>query len=127
MKNIHFLFAFVIIVTLGSCGSKSNSDQGSSTGTNTTTTVTNEQAPPDTDLSSEPSRLIEKTVTSNDGLLMRDKPDVSGKLVVVMPYNSKVTILEENIKKDNILKVSGYWVKARYGRYEGFCFDGFLK
>jgi hypothetical protein len=118
MKIINSIFAIAILLSVCSCGNQSGTDSGSST-TTTATTVTNDNK--------DQPKVIKKLVTSADGLLMRDKPDISGKTITVMPFNSKIVILEENIKKDNILKVSGYWVKVRFGNYEGYCFDGFLK
>lgn len=68
-----------------------------------------------------------KYVTAKAGLLIRSGPGVDMKVLTVVPYNEKVTILSTSNKKDNINQISGYWVKIRYKSYTGYAFDGYLK
>lgn len=66
----------------------------------------------------------EYIVTASDGLRMRDAPE-NGAILVVMPYNATI-LVDPNVKiaDDNRL---GYWVPCKYGEYEGWTADWYLK
>jgi len=78
------------------------------------------------------SNLLENgmTVNAKAGLVLRDKPDISGNKIVVVPYGERVAV----IKDDGYVPIffqtnekSGYWQKVEYGDYIGYVFDGYLE
>lgn len=84
----------------------------------------------------------QNTVVAVNGLKMRTKPSLKGKVISKIPYGEKVDIVDPMLTGldtlDSNYKVyyteedyyepllSGYWVKARYDGEEGFVFSGFL-
>ena len=65
-------------------------------------------------------------ISASKGLRMRDKPSLKGKKIGVIPFNTKVTFLEE--KGANIVLVGrkGRWTKVKWDKKRGWVFGGFL-
>ncbi|MDH4129854.1 MAG: SH3 domain-containing protein [Spirochaetota bacterium] len=75
-------------------------------------------------------------VSAKNGLRLRETPSQKAKILITIPYRSKVTIISENGPREVIEGVSGRWVKVRFWQYNrhdllnidiiGYLFDGFL-
>jgi hypothetical protein len=62
------------------------------------------------------------------GLNMRETPDTKGKIIILIPFNSKVEIIErENGVSYNINGRSGSWTNVKYKNKTGWVFGGFLR
>jgi hypothetical protein len=68
-------------------------------------------------------------ISATSGLKMRSDPTLSSNVLVVIPYQGKVEILE--ILKDTVpMEIQGrcgYWCKVKWGEYTGYVFGGFLE
>ncbi|HBD94418.1 MAG: hypothetical protein A2015_09080 [Spirochaetes bacterium GWF1_31_7] len=73
-----------------------------------------------------PNTPIIKMV-SVDNLRLRETPDVSSKVILLMKKNTKIEIIDLG-KMTFVNKVSGTWIKVRteLGE-EGWCFDAYLE
>ncbi len=66
-------------------------------------------------------------VLSKNGLNLRESPSDKSKILDVVPYNTKVNILEKNAsEKFKVNGFSGTYVKIKYKGVEGYIFSGFL-
>lgn len=65
-------------------------------------------------------------VFSISGLNMRDEPSTSSKVLEMVPYGSKITVLDTVSKIQAIDNYRGYFIKAAYNGRTGYLFDGFL-
>ena len=73
-----------------------------------------------------PNTPIIKMV-SVDNLRLRETPDVSSKVILLMKKNTKVEIIDLG-EKTFVNKVSGTWLKVRTTQgEEGWCFDAYLE
>ncbi len=84
----------------------------------------------------------QNTVVAVNGLKMRSRPSLQGKIINKIPYGEKVEIIDVNHHGHDTLAsnykvyfgddesyeplLSGYWVKARHEGEEGYVFSGFL-
>ena len=66
-------------------------------------------------------------MVSVDNLRLRETPDVSSKVILLMKKNTKIEIIDLG-KMTFVNKVSGTWIKVRteLGE-EGWCFDAYLE
>ncbi len=71
---------------------------------------------------------IEKIKYTNapSGLRLRESPNTESKVILTIPYNEKVAILDEDDKSVTFENISGKWTKIRYNKNEGWVFGGFL-
>ncbi|WP_020560768.1 lysozyme inhibitor LprI family protein [Thiofilum flexile] len=60
-------------------------------------------------------------------LVVREKPDISGKKLGTVPEGGKVQVLEAKIKADSISGFKGHWVKITWLNGSAYVFDAFLK
>lgn len=72
-----------------------------------------------------------RDVTTESGVILRDKPSKEGKKVSVAPQNARVEIVNNcsMLKQSTAVTIegtSGYWVKIKYKGKEGYVFSGFL-
>lgn len=69
-----------------------------------------------------------KYVAIKTGANMRDKPDVSGKVIEKIPYATKITLLEDNEQEKSIKteNLNGYWRKVKYNNKTGYIVDSYL-
>jgi hypothetical protein len=67
-----------------------------------------------------------RTVTSGPGLRMRDKPDISGKIITTIPDKEIVDVLEEKGATLTISGATGRWCKVKWYDNTGWVFGGFL-
>jgi len=58
---------------------------------------------------------------------MRKSPDLKGKKIYTIPYNSIVTVLEEKNKELVISGRNGKWTKVKSGAIAGWVFGGFIE
>lgn len=66
-------------------------------------------------------------VLSKNGLNLRKSPSDKSEVLNVVPYNTKIKILENNSsKKFKVNGFSGTYVKVKYNGIEGYIFSGFL-
>lgn len=67
-------------------------------------------------------------VLSDDGLVLRDAPDVKSSGLGVLTYGTAVRITDDNPGRISFVagNYRGYWVKAETGGKEGYLFDGFI-
>ncbi len=78
------------------------------------------------------SKLIFKYISSENGLILREKPSINSKKLFVIPYKDKINVISTtNIPlslHDNILNttINGNWVKVEYKQLSGYVFDGYL-
>lgn len=61
------------------------------------------------------------------GLNMRLKPSTKSKVVVMIPSNKLVEIIEKHKEKVVIGGKKGRWVKVKYGKKTGWVFDAYLR
>ena len=64
-------------------------------------------------------------ITSNDGLLLRRQPDRKSEALVLMPYATKITVIEKSGTVDDIDGKKGNWYKVTYKGKTGWCFSGY--
>ncbi|HOT47338.1 MAG TPA: SH3 domain-containing protein [Spirochaetota bacterium] len=64
-------------------------------------------------------------VTSDNGLVLREKPNRQSKRIVVIPYNSRLQVIDGNGPTDTIDNNTGVWIKVRYKDMSGWVFGGY--
>lgn len=64
-------------------------------------------------------------VTAKQGVVLRDKPKVAGKKILVIPENTIGQILEETKEREVIETRIGNWLKVEYNGKIGWIFSGF--
>ncbi len=64
--------------------------------------------------------------TAESGLRVRDNASLNAKKIGLIPYNSKVIILEEKGEELTIAGKKGKWTKVKSREAEGWVFGGFL-
>lgn len=57
---------------------------------------------------------------------MRQRPGIKFKKIGSIPYNAVITVKDLYGPLGKVGALSGYWLKVRYGRVEGWAFSGFL-
>ncbi|MCB1189712.1 MAG: SH3 domain-containing protein [Leptospiraceae bacterium] len=70
---------------------------------------------------------IAKRVNAKSGLVMRERPGQNYKKIAIIPYDSKVMILDHTGPNDEFEGIKGSWVKVDYNGKQGWVFSGFLK
>jgi hypothetical protein len=67
-------------------------------------------------------------VALKGGLSLRDKGDVSGKVIDKIPYGTRVTIIPEDLetKGINTEGLSGFWWKVKYNNKTGYIVSSYL-
>ncbi|MBN1500034.1 MAG: SH3 domain-containing protein [Spirochaetes bacterium] len=76
------------------------------------------------DNNAEKSSIVK--VMSENGMILREKPDrKSGKLAAI-PWGTEIEMLESDGPFEIIDNVSGYWVKVKYSDKTGWVFGGYL-
>jgi uncharacterized protein YraI len=91
--------------------------------TNTATAKTASEGGEKTDFTGVAQKAL---VTANSGLVMRAKPNKSGKQIVTVPKNAEVGVLEFTENFETINNLAGSWCKVRYGKNEGYLFSAYL-
>lgn len=66
-------------------------------------------------------------VNAKKGLLLREQPTRDSKIIFLIPYQSKVNVIEVTDKFENIEDISSHWVKINFNNIIGYAFGGFLK
>ena len=67
-------------------------------------------------------------VAIKSGLSIRDKPDVSGKVIDKIPYGTKITTIAEDAdpRPINTEGLFGFWRKVKYNNKTGYIVDSYL-
>jgi uncharacterized protein YgiM (DUF1202 family) len=67
-------------------------------------------------------------VAAKTGLNIREKPDVSAKVLDKIPYATKIILQEnaEELKKISTEGLTGYWRKVMYNNKTGYIIDSYL-
>ena len=65
-------------------------------------------------------------VSAGSGLILRSEPNQTAASLGVIPYRTKVDILEKKAESVTIGADTGSWTKVRYGQQAGWVFGGFL-
>lgn len=65
-------------------------------------------------------------VIAEQGLNLREYPQINSEKIVLMPYDSKVILINDEKVKDTIDKVKGNWVRVKYNDVDGWAFDAYL-
>ncbi len=73
----------------------------------------------------QPNKDI-RLVVADGGLRMRALPSLKGSVVILIPKDSTVQVLEKNDKQVNIGGRIGYWYKVVWKEKTGWVFGGFL-
>ena len=66
-------------------------------------------------------------VTSESGLVLRSNATTKSKKITIIPYNSRVEIINDNGPKETIYGISSRWYKINFKDKTGWVFGGFLK
>lgn len=73
-----------------------------------------------------PNVRNEMWVTTNEGLRLRQSPDLQGKVVMLLPKLAQVQVLESRAEKFQVSGVEGTWTRIQFGEKTGWVFSGFL-
>lgn len=66
-------------------------------------------------------------VNTSSGLNLREAPNLKSRIITMIPYNSKINILEYySYNTDIINGIEDYWVKIKYLNKIGWVFAGYL-
>ena len=65
-------------------------------------------------------------VDAKSGLRMRTTPDLNSRIVVTIPNQSAVDVIEEKGEQVSVAGRNGKWTKISYNGKEGWVFGGFL-
>jgi hypothetical protein len=64
-------------------------------------------------------------INSKNGLVLREKPDVSSSQICIMPFGEYIEIYEA-LHEDTINNIQAHWLKIKYKEYNGFAFGGYI-
>ena len=67
-----------------------------------------------------------KYVATKSGLNLRSAPNKSSKVLVLIPFGGKITVVKSDSKEIFLDGRYGKWVNVKYGNQKGWVFDGFL-
>ena len=81
----------------------------------------------DTSISSTNVDNLTATVISTNGLNLRDTPNSAGKLLMKIPKNSKVTVLNKDGREETISGKKANWYQIKYNEAVGWGWSGFLQ
>lgn len=68
----------------------------------------------------------EGTVSEKEGLKIREKADKSSKQTGFIPFQEKVTIIDENGPAETLYGIKSSWMKIKYKNITGWAFGGFI-
>jgi hypothetical protein len=77
--------------------------------------------------STETENINFRYVGAKSGLMMREKPDVKGKTITLIPEGEELVLIEEKSEKINIAGKKGKWSKIKWKDKTGWVFGGFLQ
>ena len=66
-------------------------------------------------------------VIPSNGLNLRDLPSLNGKVVLTIPYNETVGIIDKNGSLEMISGQTANWYKVDYNGAQGWLWSGYLK
>jgi len=65
-------------------------------------------------------------IVPESGLYLREKPDRKSKPVFLIPFNSRIQILDRKFEYLEIDEHYGYWAKVKFKKYVGWSFSGYF-
>lgn len=65
-------------------------------------------------------------VDSTEGLRMRNRPDLNGERIYLLPNKAKVEVMQRNNEKINLDGILGNWILVNYNTIQGWVFSGYL-
>jgi hypothetical protein len=65
-------------------------------------------------------------VSSAAGLVLREKPEVSGRKIILIPFAAKVTTEAGYSVKAQVDGIAAKWIPVRWAGKSGYVFDGYL-
>lgn len=74
----------------------------------------------------QPGRSKFAWIAARSGLRLRKTPDLNGKKIGLVPFNSRVEILEEAGESRTIDGKKGQWTRIRWRQLKGWVFGGYL-
>ncbi len=77
--------------------------------------------------SSNNSNTITARIIAKDGLHLRNQPNSNGMVLLIVPYNETVSILDENGNNETISGQTANWYKVNYNGTEGWLWSGYLQ
>lgn len=66
------------------------------------------------------------TVTATSGLNLRQAPERGSEIIVTIPHNEQVALLDPNGPAEEIEGKSAPWAKVSWKQYQGWAWSGFL-
>ena len=66
-------------------------------------------------------------VKAKSGLKIRTETDVNSDILATIPYYEHLTILENNVKSDNIDGKNGHWCKVEYNNIIGYAWSNYIE
>jgi uncharacterized protein YgiM (DUF1202 family) len=78
-------------------------------------------------ISSQTTNLQNARVISKKGLNLRVEPTSNGIVLLTIPYNEKVIILEKNRDSETIPEQKANWFKVDYNGTTGWVWSGYLQ
>lgn len=123
MKVKTFFIIIILLLTLTSCQKESEERDNSS---EKTAEKVDQKVESEEKKEATLSYEIYRYVSAQAGLRMRDKPDLDGEKLGVIPYNTKVKMLQITGDKMFIAGETGYWTEVDYNGSRGWVFGGFL-
>lgn len=73
------------------------------------------------------ANTAELYVVAKSGLLLRAEPSQKGKVIELIPFKSKVNVIETTGPSVRIERITAPWYKVSWKGNEGWVFSGFLK
>ena len=73
--------------------------------------------------------LQQLQVVAQSGLKMRAHPGIHSQVLTIIPYHSRVSVIQNELhlpKNGKVGYVAGEWKYVQYDQYEGYVFDGYL-
>lgn len=65
-------------------------------------------------------------ITAKDGLYLRKCPSMNCKIITLIPYKEKVTIIQFSSEKNTLYGITAPWAEVKYASNRGWVFSGFL-
>ena len=68
----------------------------------------------------------QRLICAESGLRIRTEPNLKSKRIGLIPYKTKILLLEEKKETVTILKTPGKWTRVDWKGKKGWVFGGFL-
>jgi len=119
-----YFFYLLVIISLCGCVNKktTENDKTAESGNNPVNNTTIGE-----DINNPELPVEEKVyVVSFDGLYLRSNYGITGTIIMLLPHNTELTVLERSEEKETIDNINDYWYKVDTGKETGWVFGGYL-